>query len=325
MTFTSCLFEWNSASYLGGGLFLTADGVTLTDCTFRGNSAWHGGGLKNYGSSGGLTLVNCIFSDNSVGASGGGLSTDSALSSLTNCTFCGNSAADDGGAVCNVSRGWDEVNTTLLSCVFAGNTAARGNAVACVLYDQDDESFAAGSVSVVNSILWDGGEEIANPIGLDMAIAYSNVRGGPGGVHDPCMVVVWGDGNIDTDPLFADPGYLDPNGTPDDGNDDFWVAGNYHLKSQAGRYDPATQSWVIDDVTSPCIDAGDPMSPIGLEPFPNGGRVNMGAYGGTPQASKSYFGGPPCETVVAGDINGDCRVDFLDFQIVGLHWLETSQ
>ena len=47
----------------------------------------------------------------------------------------------------------------------------------------------------------------------------------------------------------------------------------------------------------------------------------MGAYGGTSEASKSYFGGPPCETIVAGDINGDCTVDFLDFRIMALHWL----
>jgi hypothetical protein len=78
-------------------------------------------------------------------------------------------------------------------------------------------------------------------------------------------------GNIDTNPCFANPN-----------NDD------YHLKSQTGRWDPNSQSWIQDDVTSPCIDAGDPNSPIGDEPFPNGGRINMGAYGGTAEASKSY-------------------------------------
>jgi len=46
----------------------------------------------------------------------------------------------------------------------------------------------------------------------------------------------------------------------------------------------------------------------------------MGAYGGTAEASKSYFGGPPCETIVAGDINGDCRVDFADFCILVQQW-----
>jgi hypothetical protein len=64
------------------------------------------------------------------------------------------------------------------------------------------------------------------------------------------------------------------------------------------------------------------MMSIGYEPFPNAGRINMGAYGGTAEASKSYFGAAPCETIVAGDINGDCKVDFEDFRLMALHWLE---
>ena len=48
----------------------------------------------------------------------------------------------------------------------------------------------------------------------------------------------------------------------------------------------------MDDVTSPCIDADDPNSHVAFEPFPNGGRINLGAYGGTPEASKSWFGRP---------------------------------
>ncbi|MCX5636243.1 MAG: right-handed parallel beta-helix repeat-containing protein [Planctomycetota bacterium] len=119
--------------------------------------------------------------------------------------------------------------------------------------------------------------------------------------------IIWGntpDGNIDTDPCFADPNN-----------------GDYHLKSQAGRWNANEGRWTKDDVTSLCIDAGDPASPIGLEPFPNGGIINMGAYGGTAEASKSYFGEPVCETIVAGDINGDCKVDFKDFAIMAYHWL----
>ena len=92
---------------------------------------------------------------------------------------------------------------------------------------------------------------------------------------------------LHADPLFANIGYWDSNDTPDDPNDDFWVDGDYHLKSQAGRWDPNSESWVVDDITSPCIDAGDPNSPVGDEPEPNGDRVNMGAYGGTAEASKS--------------------------------------
>ena len=64
-----------------------------------------------------------------------------------------------------------------------------------------------------------------------------------------------------------------------------WMAGDYHLKSQAGRWDPETESWVQDDVTSPCVDSGDPLSAVGQELAPNGGVINMGAYGGTIEAS----------------------------------------
>jgi hypothetical protein len=167
---------------------------------------------------------------------------------------------------------------------------------------------------LVNCILWDGDDQIWENDDSTITIAYSNVHGG------------WpGEGNIDVDPCFADPGYWEPNGTPDDPNDDFWVDGDYHLKSQAGRWDANERRWMKDDVTSPCIDAGDPMSPLRHGPFPNGGIINMGAHGGTAEASKSYFGEPVCETVVAGDINGDCKVDFKDFQLMASHWLQTEE
>ena len=81
---------------------------------------------------------------------------------------------------------------------------------------------------------------------------------------------------------------------------------------------------MMDEVTNPCIDAGDPVRPIGPEPFAHGGIINMGAYGGTGEASKSYFGKPACETIVAGDINGDCIVDWRDYAIMTLHWLENN-
>ena len=31
---------------------------------------------------------------------------------------------------------------------------------------------------------------------------------------------------------------------------------------------------------------------------------------------------PACETVLASDLNGDCKVDFADFKIMAFHWLE---
>lgn len=62
-------------------------------------------------------------------------------------------------------------------------------------------------------------------------------------------------------------------------------AADYHLKSAAGRWNG--QEWVIDDATSPGVDAGDPGADYSSEPEPNGGRVNIGCYGNTEEASKS--------------------------------------
>ncbi|MBN1806539.1 MAG: hypothetical protein JW837_14925 [Sedimentisphaerales bacterium] len=81
-----------------------------------------------------------------------------------------------------------------------------------------------------------------------------------------------GEGNISGDPLFVDP-----------------ENGDYHLCSNRGRYWPEHDVWVLDEVTSPCIDGGDPNDKPLNEPLPNGNRINMGAYGGTSQAGLSPY------------------------------------
>jgi hypothetical protein len=47
--------------------------------------------------------------------------------------------------------------------------------------------------------------------------------------------------------------------------------------------------WFLDEVTSPCVDGGDPNVNVSNEPMPNGGRINMGAYGDTAYASMSEW------------------------------------
>jgi len=302
-TLSECTFSGNSAAAGGGGLSNYWDSSPkLSNCSFSGNSAKSsGGGVTNWWGSN-PTLANCRFAGNLSDYIGGGMYNLQSGPTLTNCTFSGNSAQTSGGGMGN-----DKSSPTSINCTFAGNLAPDGNALACDSYEQQNPS----KLEVTNCILWNGEGEVRNNDSSTITITYSDVQGSWAGL-----------GNINVNPCFVDPGYWDPNGTPEDANDDFWIDGDYHLKSQAGRWDASGKTWVIDANTSPCIDAGDMSSPIGYEPFPNGGRVNMGAYGGTTKASKSYFGQPVCETVVAGDINGDCRVDFLDFAFMAFHWLE---
>ena len=295
-----CAFVRNTAARFGGGMSSEGGNPTLTNCTFSGNSAEHGAGMYNTGSS--PTISRCAFAGNEASGNGGALVDIGYKEStvLSQCTFTGN-AAEYGGAI------WiDEQSSIVGNCTFSGNVARQhGGAVYC---------WDASVMTMANCILWDNSptEVAIGPYSTTPQIYYADIKGGWTGR---------GQNNISADPRFVNPGYWDTNGTPQDANDDLWVDGDYHLKSQAGRWDPAAADWIEDDVTSPCIDAGDPTSAIGHEPFPNGGIVNMGAYGGTTEASKSYFGLPVCETIVAGDINGDCVVDFKDFALLALHWL----
>ena len=179
----------------------------------------------------------------------------------------------------------------------------------CTMADMQDgiELFPGGTCTVRNCIFYHS-YGIIVPAEATLNISYCNIEREPYGIVGE-GTVNWGPGNIEADPCFADVGTMD-------------TEGDYHLKSQAGRWDANDGGWTTDEVTSPCIDAGDPMTPINFEPFPNGGIFNMGAYGGTGEASKSYFGGPPCERIVAGDINGDCEINFEDFCLMALHWCE---
>jgi hypothetical protein len=135
-----------------------------------------------------------------------------------------------------------------------------------------------GITTLNHCIVWGNSSD---QIDSSANVSYSNIQGG-----------FPGEGNVDVDPYFVDPGYWadlnNPNllVEPDDPNA-VWIDGDYHLQSQAGHWDQESQTWVQDDVNSPCIDAGDPRSDWTAELLPNGELINMGAYGGTPQASMS--------------------------------------
>ncbi|MEN6574866.1 MAG: right-handed parallel beta-helix repeat-containing protein [Phycisphaerales bacterium] len=338
---SNCRMEGNETERNGGGLYLASEIVaTLRDCLLLHNAADAGGGMYLEGIA---VLSNCLFRGNLASGSGGGIVNSGALES-ENCQYVANDAlyggailmsgssspaiftrnvfagnrAQEGGAI------WtDRESPQLLNCSASQNRASRGAFLRDATATSTKPVFH-GLVEVTNCTIQNGDDAICNTH-AEIIIRYTTLSGGQAAVYDPYATVTWGGGNLDADPCFADAGYWDPNGTLDDPNDDFFVEGDYHLKSEAGRWDPASESWVQDDVTSPCIDAGDPNSPIGDEPFPNGGRINMGAYGGTAEASKSYFDEPVSDTIIAGDINGDGNVDWLDLDILASHWLQAGQ
>jgi hypothetical protein len=276
---------------VGAGLFCEhAGGLVIRNCMFRGNHAGSaGGGLCDYASSG-WELAGCVFVRNHCGGHGGAMSLNqgSAPTRISHCLVYDNEAEWAGGAYFGDAYG------QMVNCTISNNRAR----------DQWGGVMVSGeSMRFRNSIFWGNTCDNSN-------VEWAQIGRNDGyAAFDYCCVQGWtgrfaGVGTIDDDPLFVDAG-----------ND-------WPLKSQAGRWDADAQAWVQDEATSPCIDAGDPMSAIMHEPFPNGGIVNMGAHGGTAEASKSWFGGPVCETIVAGDINGDCAVDLADLSIMALHWLE---
>ncbi len=241
-----------AATIIDGG----GSGVVVT-CSGTGNSSFMLSGL---------TLAN---GTNGVSCSSGSLT-------ITNCRVVGNL---QGG----IRQPWEQCRMTLVNCLIAGNkgagvdlgsqTAGRITPFAvitnCTIVENGGSGVSGGKPRISNSILWSNGGGAAT--GASAAITYSDVQGG-----------FSGQGNLNADPLFARAG---------SGSGGAWVPGDYHLQSQGGRWEAETGVWVRDAATSPCIDAGDPVSPLGREPATIPGatrantRVDMGLYGGTIQAS----------------------------------------
>ncbi len=188
---------------------------------------------------------------------------------LANCLIVGNCTGDLAGAILYCQ----DSNAVLVNCTIADNLAGDGGAAL---------SAVDSNVRIRNSILWGNiGDEVVTGTRGCISVSYSDIAG-----------VCEGSACIHFDPLFARAGVWvdadDPNTVlgPDDPSA-IWVMGDYHLQSETGRWNSETDGWAQDAATSPCIDAGDPTDPVGPEPSPNAGIINLGAYGGTSEASRS--------------------------------------
>jgi predicted outer membrane repeat protein len=267
-----CTFTRNRADSYYGGFFCGYSNAraTLTRCLFQENSATYGGGAVACGDSE-VTIAQCRFVNNAVGGQswcrGAGIMASNSEVVVVGSIFSGNKSDGYGAVFYNYTS-----RVSLTNCTFAGNAALDGRAVA--FYGNAERT---ARLEATNCIVRDGGSEwFSEGDAPDIRIDYSNIEGG-----------YPGQGNIDADPCFVNAGYWDRHEVRGAPTTEVWVDGDYHLLSQGGYWDPAAQTWIAAPVTSPCIDAGDPNDPVGSEPEPNGGRINMGAYGGTEEASRT--------------------------------------
>ena len=290
---TDCTFKANEALFgTGGGIYIRNDELTLNDCTFSANSASDdGGGINSDYAS--VTITNCTFSENSSGQRGGGLNNSHASTNATNCIFSEN-LAEEGAGISTKHLYLGDL--TINNCTFYGNLAD--------LYGGAVSNWKQGNLTLTNCILWgnfaDEGPQIAVQQTGSLSVTYCCIQGNEMDIYTDAAVTLEFGGNIGDDPCFAD-----------DANSD------WHLKSTTGRWDANNNVWLIDGQNSPCIDTGDPNSDWTMELWPHGKRINIGAFGGTPQASMS--------TSTAGniaDLNHNGSVFWTDLKILTGKWPE---
>jgi hypothetical protein len=196
---------------------------------------------------------------------------------IANCLIVGNRATDPTGATIHCT----DSEATFINCTIADNAAGEDCAAVVV---------RGGHVTLKNCIVRDIAPAQVRTYG-DGVISVSHTNMSDDATASAGAIDL-GAGLIHMDPLFVRHGRWVPqsdSGVFTEPGDlaAVWIAGDYHLKSRGGRWDAATGTWVQDEATSPCIDAGDPATPVGEEPSPNGAVINMGAYGGTAEASRS--------------------------------------
>jgi len=261
----------------GGGIYGTSAHAVISRCIITGNSApvGKGGGIYQFNG----IITHCSIEDN-IARYGGGLADCNGI--IAHSFIVNNKATSTDLIDLSIGGGLYSCNGFITNCTILGNSVTNST------HDGFGGGIADCNGTISNCIIWDNYAPFDPQIFFSPDLKYSCIQNWANNTENA--------GNIASDPCFAEAGYWDMNGTLEDIDDDIWVDGDYHLKSQAGRWDSNSHIWIQDDTTSPCIDAGDPSSDYSKEISPHGNRINIGAYGNTNQASIS----PYMEDVVGG-------------------------
>jgi predicted outer membrane repeat protein len=214
------MFDRNTASVHGGGLYNNASDALVTTCTFTDNVATSDGGGVTNSDCVAVDIMDCTFIGN-VGSYGGGLRNSNSDVVVTDCTFAANTALVTGGGMRNVAGS----DVAVTNCAFVRNNSVLGGG----MYDYDSDAtvtnctfsgnvaatdggamynYTAGTnvVVVVNSILWGNaagrfGTEIHNNT-LVPSISYTCIEGGLNGPG--CGGDASTDGGLNIGDLVAD-------------------------------------------------------------------------------------------------------------------------
>ena len=291
------VFTRNYTPGVGSAIYVAtaANNTLISNCVFTaqtGSSAVYWTGVKN-------TLVqNCLFLNNGCTDTLVGSSGSSPWSTARNCTFAGNSGNQ-------LKQQYSSSILYLDNAIVWGNVNTLSANAATLRVSYSDVQYFTGS------------DVISNVVGnLDQDPLFV---GGPSGtwtanaVHDAMTDrTTLTDANAVLVPNALRGRHLNPKSAEkhwyyilSNSTTQMVVLGNAsavgtsgtayrvddaHLQSRQGYW---TWSGIArSSAQSPCIDAGDPArTEWSREPSPNGERLNMGAYGGTPQASLSIGSG----------------------------------
>lgn len=262
----------------GGGVYIGARKGLVSRNMIRNNRiansyGWGGGMIVDGGVYTGYSDTVCLvlshntYTGNHAPSMGGGLYIDEGANvRLHNELIVKNTTADgqrNGGLYVDGPRANGNAKTILENCTIAANTGSYGSSGHAIVVEGGSQVTAKNCIFCNNSTGASTNDFYVadSTLTIDYSLYHTGYTlAGTGSVTL--------NNSFTADPLFADPD-----------------AGDWHLKSTTGRWNGS--GWTTDGATSPAIDAGDSASPWNNEPADNGSRVNLGAYGNTPEASKS--------------------------------------